>query len=137
MSTELLRPDADLNRDDLLHQWQTLVNNLASEVRAWSETRGWPVEEKVLTLTEEQFGSYGVPLLVVQLPRPVFLEPVARFVMGAHGRADLYSYPSMDRVMLLYDGERWVIRPELGPAWPLPWSESTFIDLAERLAADP
>jgi hypothetical protein len=138
MTTEVLDASGRLDRDHVLRQWQGLVRSLASDVRSWSESHGWRVDEKSLTLTEEQLGSYDVPMLIIQLPdRPVFLEPVARLVMGAQGRVDLYSYPSMDRVMLLHNGREWVVRPELGPTWPLPWGQDTFVDLVERLSAGP
>jgi hypothetical protein len=137
MSPELLKQDDAVDWNEVLRQWQNLVTSLAGDVRAWSEARGWRVDEKPLTLVEEHLGSYDVPFLVIQLRQPVFLEPVARFVMGAHGRVDLYSYPSMDRVMLLHNGNEWIIRPELGPIWPLSWSQETFVDLAQRLTADP
>jgi hypothetical protein len=138
MSIELVTPDDAVNRNEVLSNWQGLLDKLAREVRIWSEARGWKVDQKTLTLEEEHLGTYDVPFLVIQHQdpqRPVFLEPVARYVMGAAGRVDLFSYPSMDRVMLLYDGNTWVIRPELGPLWPLPWSQDTFIDLVQRLTA--
>jgi hypothetical protein len=137
MSTELLQPDAAVDWDEVRRAWQRLVRSLADDVRAWAEERQWRVSEKRLNLTEERLGSYDVPSLVIQVPQqPIFLEPVARVVMGAQGRVDLYSYPSMDRVMLLHNGSQWIIRPELGPTWPLPWSRDTFVDLVERLTAD-
>jgi len=135
--TELLQPDDTVNWHEVVREWQALVAQLTSQVRAWSEARGWRVDEKTLTLTEEQLGTYEVPMLIMELAqRQVLLEPIARRVIGAQGRVDLYSYPSMDRVMLLYDGERWILRPELGPTWPLPWGESTFVDLLERFATE-
>lgn len=137
MSTELINAERPVDWADSRRQWQKLVRGLARDVRAWSEARGWRVEDKPHTVTEEGLGSYEVPMLVIQLTdQPLFLEPVGRSVMGAQGRVDLYSYPSMDRVMLLHDGKSWIVRPELGPTWPLPWNQDTFIDLAERLAAD-
>jgi hypothetical protein len=106
-------------------------------VREWAAGEGWEVTEKVHAVTDGRLGTYDVSLLIIQLPKyAVFLEPVARDVMGAQGRVDLYAYPSLDRVMLLHKNGEWVIRPELGPTWPLPWGRETFVDLVRRLVED-
>jgi len=137
MSTELLPSDPLLAPQNVASSWQALVRSLADDVSAWSKAQGWGISEKLHKVTEEGLGAYDVPFLVIQLPQQLlFLEPVARLVMGAQGRVDLYSYPSMDRVMLLYNGKEWIIRPELGPTWPLPWNRDTYLDLAQRLTAD-
>ena len=138
MATALLPPHGNTDQKDALPLWQQRIRELANDVRIWSEAEGWHVGEEAIILTEHQVGSYSVPRLKIDLPvYGLYLQPVGRFVMGAQGRVDLYGYPSMDRVMLLYKGDQWVVVPELGPTWPLPWNAGTFVDLAERLTTGP
>jgi hypothetical protein len=65
----------------------------------------------------------------------VVLEPVARFVMGAVGRIDLYAYPTLFRVKLLRSSKdgRWLIRTDSGIFLKQPWNEETFLGLVADL----
>lgn len=65
----------------------------------------------------------------------VILEPRARNVRGSDGIVDLSAYPTMYRVRLLYNesDQTWVARTDSGLNWPHPWSEATFIELANGL----
>src|SRR5438094_155105 len=102
MSEQQLAPvDAESAREE----WFRAVTALTEQVGEWAARWNWPVERKTLDVTEELLGTYGVPMLEIQTEwGPLFLEPVARYVMGAEGRVDLYAYPSLYRVMLLRSG---------------------------------
>lgn len=106
-------------------EWLEDLIQLFGDIREWAETEGWEVRTKPYELTEENLGTYSAPFLIIRTPgEPVFVEPVARFVLGAQGRVDLYGYPSLTRAMLLRkragSGEKWIIKPELGWPGPLP-----------------
>ena len=129
------------SRDD----WERDTALLADEVQAWAaseaEARGWQVEREQKELAEEVVGgAYRVPVVTVHAPQGrLILEPVARGVLGAQGRVDLYAWPSLFRVMLLHKplgkdrGLAWVVRTESGLDWPQPWGRETFLTLAEGL----
>ncbi len=116
-------------------EWTQAVTALAQQVRTWSEEAGWQMAERTHPLDQDSSATCGLPLWAIQLPDSLlFLEPVSINVAGAEGRVDLYAYPALTRVMLLRKDGGWRIRPELGPAWPKPWSRDTFVELAKLLA---
>jgi len=122
-------------------RWVQTVRSFCDQVTQWSAAQGWPVATSELELTEETLGTYSVPELNIQTQHgAVVVEPVARVVMGAVGRIDLFAYPTLFRVMLLrstQDG-RWLIRTDSGIFLRQPWTEKTFRDLVADLtgAAD-
>lgn len=136
-------------RDTLTAQsrdnWERNTALLADEVQAWTEqealVRGWRVEREQKELAEEVVGgTYRVPVVTIHAPQGrLILEPVARGVLGAQGRVDLYAWPSLFRVILLHKpvgkdrGLVWVVRTESGLDWPQPWGRETFLTLAEGL----
>lgn len=129
------------NRND----WEHDTVLLADDVEAWAEqeaaVRGWRVERQQTDLSEEiTGGTYRVPVVTIHAPQGrLILEPVARGVLGAQGRVDLYAWPSLFRVMLLHkplgegQGLVWVVRTESGLDWPQSWGQETFLALAEGL----
>ena len=125
--------------------WEHNTRLLADNVEAWAGQeaagRGWRVEREEKELAEEVVGGvYHVPVVTIHAPQGrLILEPVARGVLGAQGRVDLYAWPSLFRVMLLHkplghgQGLEWVVRTESGLDWPQSWSRETFLTLAEGL----
>lgn len=81
---------------------------LADDVQTWADqeasARGWRVEREEKELAEEVVGwAYRVPVVTIHAPQGrLILEPVARGMVGAQGRVDLYAWPSLFRVMLLH-----------------------------------
>ncbi len=123
--------------------WERNTALLAEDIEAWASSagRGWRVEREQKELSEEVVGgAYLVPVVTIHAPEGrLILEPVARGVLGAQGRVDLYAWPSLFRVMLLHKplgkdrGLAWVVRTESGIDWPQPWNRETFLTLAEGL----
>ena len=132
MATSLAEKTATLQKDD----WTLDVNGLADDVQAWAGEQGWAVGREDTELSEAVVGgAYHVPGLTMDAPEGrLILEPVARSVVGAAGRVDLYAWPSHYRVMLLRQAEGgWVVRTELGLDWPQPWGRETFLTVARGL----
>lgn len=130
------------------HDWEKQTRQLADDVETWvrQETnRGWRVEREEKELAEEVVGGlYHVPIITIHAPQGrLILEPIARGIVGAQGRIDLYAWPSLFRVMLLHKPRgkdnsedqplEWVVRTESGLDWPLPWNRETFLNLAQSL----
>jgi len=107
--------------------WERDTTALADEVQAWAEQegagRGWRVEREEKELSEEKAGgAYRVPVVTIHAPQGrLVLEPIARGTMGA-GRADLYAWPSLFRVMLLHRNGAGVARTESGIDWHQGWA---------------
>ncbi len=137
--------DLEAGMADSRSNWERHTAQLAEEVQTWAAqeagARGWRVEREEIEHAEEVVGgTYHVPVLTIHAPQGrLVLEPIARGVMGAQGRVDLYAWPSLFRVMLLHKprgkdaGLEWVVRTESGVDWPLPWGRETFLTLAEGL----
>jgi len=123
----------------LREQWVEQVTALVGEAEGWAvaaqEARGWAVERRTHEIEEEVVGgAYVVPGLRVSAGEDELrLEPVARGVLHADGRVDLYAWPSLFRVMLLRKNGGWVVRTESGLDWPQSWGRETFLTLADGL----
>jgi hypothetical protein len=116
--------------------WLTAVHQLIDQVAAWAKDRKWAVDRQEKQVNESRLGSYSVPVLVVRAPAGlVYVEPVARYVAKADGRVDLYSFPSMNRMMLLRVGDEWSLKTDSGVKWPEPWGKQTFVHLVGLLNA--
>ena len=96
--------------------WERDVALLANEVQGW---------------TAQEAAAQG----------RLILEPIARGVLEAQGRVDLYAWPSLFRVMLLHKplgkdrGLAWGMRTESGIDWPQPWGRETFFTLAKGMCS--
>ena len=125
--------------------WEHNTGLLADDVQTWAAqeaaARSWRVDHEETELAEEVVGgAYRVPVITIHAPQgKLVLEPIARGVLGAQGRVDLYAWPSLFRVMLLHKplgqgrGLEWVVRTDSGLDWPQPWGRETFLTLAEGL----
>ena len=128
--------DAQAEAAETRTAWVSNVMDLGNEVKSWASARGWAVAQADEELSESVVGgAYTVPRLKIDAPEGrLILEPVARGVVGAEGRVDLYAWPSHYRVMLLRrSGGDWVIRTESGLDWPQPWNRETFLTVAQGL----
>jgi hypothetical protein len=131
MST-IAMSDTDQEREN----WIALVRSFSKQVADWATEQGWQVAWKSLDRTEDVLGSYEVPMLIIQTQRrAVMIEPVARDVLGAAGRIDLYAYPTLFRVMLLRSAEngKWRIRTDSGIFLDRTWNKQTFVRLVDEL----
>ena len=125
--------DAKQKRDS----WIAEVERLAVDVEHWAKTRDWAVRREMKNFTEDEIGTYQLPVLTVltSLGRVVF-EPVARFVAGGSGRIDLYAFPSFSQVVLVRRGRKWTFLSEsdhsdLGRKW----KEADFVKTLSELQA--
>jgi hypothetical protein len=116
-------------------EWLGAIEALREQVKGWAEARGWQVDQSEREILEEDLGTYKVPVLQIAMPEgEVFLRPIGHDLLGGGGRVDLYAYPTLYRVMLLRKNDpSWVVLTDSGLKWPHPWSESTFVELAEGL----
>ncbi|HEY3284961.1 MAG TPA: hypothetical protein VGN26_22030 [Armatimonadota bacterium] len=120
-----------------LDHWTHQLDELFNRFSTASEDGGWSADRGKTEILEEPYGlgvplSYEAPVLVLRRPSPrdrseqrITFEPQARFVIGAAGRVDVYSYPQFREVMLL----RVVDRGSIPPA------EEMTPEAAEILAA--
>jgi hypothetical protein len=114
--------------------WLSRVQRLLSQIEGWAKQREWEIRQEEKAIAEDTTGSYLVPVLQIKLPAGVlYVEPVARYVIGAEGRVDLYSWPTLQRLLLIRRDDKWVLKTDSLIDWPQTWSRKTFYELAENL----
>jgi len=117
--------------------WVGEVERLASDVQRWSEARGWAVRRDAKPVTEDGIGSYQVPVLTILtfIGRVVF-DPVARFIVGASGRIELYAFPSFAQVVLVRRNGEWRFLSDADMSdLNRAWNEADFVRTVEELQA--
>ena len=119
-------------------KWTIAVRTLARQVSEWAvHQKKWTIiPQPDKEIAEEPIEGYIVPVVRIQTNKgTAVLEPIAQNVGGSDGRVDLYAYPSMFRVKLLYreSDQKWTVRTDSGLDWPHPWSEATFVELVNGL----
>lgn len=126
------RIDWERRRDD----WLVKLRELMDSIKTWAEQRRWFVDEHEKTIEEDDVGKYTVPTLFIQAPSgKIVVEPIGCNIIGAQGRVDIESFPSLNRLLLiLVDGE-WKIKTDSRIEWPEPWSEQSFINLVKALTS--
>src|SRR5437868_6113656 len=99
-------------RDIRRRQWLDAVERLVTDVETWARAEGWDVERTEADKDERSLSHYPAPMLHIGAGpgEGVVLEAIGDDVAGAAGRADLYAWPSLYRVMLLLDSRgRWTV----------------------------
>ena len=92
----------------VLTEWQNALGALMTEVRQWCEAQGWEVQQFDKEIREEALGSYVAPMLgIVVGPRQLWVEPVARQVVGGEGRVEILIMPSLDHFTLVRKQGQW------------------------------
>lgn len=86
--------------------WQTAAEAFITQVESFLAEFNEDIqcERKVVQLIEEHLGEYGIPKLVIRLPKEMIeLEPVGANLIAAHGRYDMKG---------LAGTVKWVLVPE-------------------------
>ena len=121
-------------RDDRRDLWLQLVEQTADEVVAWADAEGWSVHRAPKTINEDHLGTYAVSTVRVRLPEgEVHLNPVARNIIGADGRIDLESWPTLARVKLIRRDNRWWIFTDNNVEMEQVWGRELFARLSRDL----
>lgn len=120
-----------------LDEWLRLVGGLEGGITAWCEGQGWAITRSEADVRDARphYGSYVIPVLSVETPDGrLFVEPTAHALDGT-GLVQLYAWPTLFRVRLLYRGgvAGWEILTDSGIPWHEDWNEKTFLLLAHDL----
>lgn len=130
---------SELDKEKLRRNWLRLVETTLSTIQRWADERGWAaarLEER--EVRDSVLGIYPVRDLRVKTTTGILdVEVVARDVVGADGRIDFRAFPTMDRMLLIRTGGKWVVKTDSGIDWPRKWGKKTFIELAETLTKAP
>jgi len=105
-------------------------------IKSWAEQRRWFVDEQEKTVEEDHIGRYTVPTLFIQAPGgKIHVEPIGCDIIGAEGRVDIESFPSLNRLLLILVNGEWKIKTDSRIDWPEPWSEQSFVNLVNALTS--
>src|SRR5437016_5038498 len=96
------------NWHEIRDAWVRDVEQMAADVERWCAARDLFVKRETKDLDEEEIGSYQLPVLTIQLPTGrIYFNPIARFIVGAEGRIEMYAVPSFAQVVLIRRGNGW------------------------------
>lgn len=118
-------------------EWLALVENLLGEISQWALSQDWSIHRDHKEIREDPIGLYSAPTLRIRLPGgEIHVEPVALRIVGAKGgRVDIESWPSLNRVMLIREGENWRVLTDSGISLAEPWNEKTFVRVVREMNA--
>lgn len=118
------------------NDWLVEVRKILDAIKNWAEQRRWLVDENEKTIEEEHVGRYVIPTLFIQSPTgKIYVEPIGCNIIGAKGRIDIESFPSLNRLLLIWDEGGWKIKTDSRVDWPEPWGEQGFIKLVDALTS--
>jgi hypothetical protein len=116
-------------------EWLAEIGRFMTEVEQWAERHGWATLRDDRTVTEDELGTYQVPVLLVHTMKGrLLLTPEARYLLDADGLIELSVYPSFETsVQIVKTSDGWRLkypdREELGE----PWSEDSFARTVKAL----
>jgi hypothetical protein len=124
--------DWEHKRDD----WLAKLRDLMDSMKSWAQQRRWLVDEHEKIIEEDRIGKYPVPTLFIQAPSgKIVVEPIGCDIIGAQGRVDIESFPSLNRMLLILANGEWKIKTDSRIDWPEPWSEQSFVNLVRALTS--
>jgi hypothetical protein len=126
----------NINWNKKREDWISAVNDLFDEIKKWSKSRGWPVDVQQKDISEPYIGQYKISALFIQSPNgTIHVDPIGCNIIGAEGRVDILSFPSLNRVLLIRINNKWQVKTDSRIDWPQPWNEATFLGLVNRLTS--
>jgi hypothetical protein len=116
--------------------WVSVLAKVIDEIESWAKASSWLVSRKDKTISEEHIGTYAAPVLNIKPPGGwVVVEPIGQEVLGCDGRIDIYSFPTLHRVLLVREHGGWVLRTESGLLLHQKWGRKAFVNLVGDLTA--
>ena len=116
--------------------WVSVLAKVIDEIESWAKASSWLVSRKDKTISEEHIGTYAAPVLDIKTPEGwVVVDPIGREVLGCDGRIDIYSFPTLHRVLLVREHGGWVLRTESGLPLHQKWGRKAFVNLVGDLTA--
>ena len=109
-----LREESAKRRQELLEEWTEALSKLFDKIEKWLEPakrEGLDLKRCEVEISEEPLGTYRAPALEIRFADiTVRLEPIARMVLGAYGRIDIYSPLGIHKLVRLnMEGNKWYL----------------------------
>src|ERR1035437_2733100 len=108
-----------------LQAWHEDVKTLLQDIEKWARAEKWLVDRHAKSINEDKIGTYESDELTIRVPGGnIVIEPIGRDIVGADGRVDILSFPSMNRMMLVRKDRNWRIKTDAGIVWPKQWGKA-------------
>jgi hypothetical protein len=116
-------------------EWLAAIDQIVKDITEWSQQEAWLVHQTQKPLKEPGIGEYKAPVLQIKTPADhIIVEPVARYIVNADGRIDVYAWPTLRRAALVRRDGRWTLRYD-EDIRRIPWSRRNFVQVAQTLTA--
>ena len=115
--------------------WAASVRSLCNDILRWSEEKRWATHEDKKQITEDLLGTYQLPFLMIRPPSGVVhVDPVGRDIVNAEGRVDVFTWPTLDRMVLVRTNGDWEVLADDYSDWSRLWGKETFLKMIDHLA---
>ena len=126
----------NIDWDTKRENWIQLVKDLTKKIKKWAKSEEWVVSDQQKNISELHLGQYKIPTLLIQTPNgTIQIDPIGCNIVGAEGRVDILSFPSLNRIILIRIENKWQVKTDSRIDWPKPWGKKTFIDIVSKLTS--
>ncbi len=127
-------------KDVVLHEWSQAARLFVDEIKEFCIQSRWPCQYKPKSVDEVLLGHYQIPQLTFQSKLPFVVEPLGRFVSGAHGAYDLTELSSGYMASFFRDDNNvWQIHVDVGEGLlqggTVKFSKASFLSVVKDLEA--
>lgn len=131
------KQEEEVNWTELKKEWLLNVDHFMKEVKGWlfqAEQDGLvEIRELTVSLSEEQMGEYSsIGLEIISGTESVKVLPVARLVIAARGRIDIFSMIGR-YVVLDLPSKGWHYTTESRDVGYYPFNEESFTKMLKDL----
>ena len=124
------------NWEQIRDEWIQTVDVVLSHVEGWCQAEGWLVHRETKDIEEDRLGHYHIGVLLIDTPAGrLHLDPISRFIVGAEGRIDVYSFPHYQTAILIRVQGDWRFRTVDGSAKDRPFEHAAFVEIAKQLTS--
>jgi hypothetical protein len=110
------------------------VEKLVSLIQEWAEEQGWWTDRKTKVVSEAPGERREFPELFIRTPQArLVVNPIGLDIVGADGRVDIETFPSMHRFVLIFKDEAWHLFTDSYVEWPNGWSKKEFFAIVGEL----
>ncbi|MBM4041809.1 MAG: hypothetical protein FJ290_25200 [Planctomycetes bacterium] len=117
-------------------EWSRELEALMAQLDRWlapAVAAGLKLVPSEITVSEQALGSYQAPARTVELAgNQVAIRPVARIIVGGHGRVDVEGENGSASLIYWKPEARWMIVKERDWHKRVPLTEETFEALMEE-----
>jgi hypothetical protein len=113
----LLASDAVRMREEWLRQ----LDDLMADIDRWlapAVAEGLKVTKATTQITERRLGTYTAPMRIIEFEdNRVTIQPIARILMGGHGRVDVKLQEPVATLIFWKPENRWLL------VWERDWNK--------------